>query len=214
MKHAAPRLRLAGLATTVAILAATLPSQAAAQFAFYTDQSAWAAAVGTYTVEDFSDFPPAGPLSSVTTDNGTFSGGAGYDEVVRGGADTHLFFSTGIGAFGGFWDLTPAGEGQGLEFTIHPATSTGTVVVPQEVPNSYAGDFWGFTSPTEFTQLDIQGGTQGGSAETYSADDLHFSTTVTSTEVVPEPATLLLLASGLAGVGLMAVGRRRNQETL
>jgi len=42
--------------------------------------------------------------------------------------------------------------------------------------------------------------------------DLAFSASFTSTAATPEPATLMLMATGLAGVGLFAKRRRRRSE--
>jgi hypothetical protein len=203
---------IAPLTFAVLLLVGRGPDPAAAQFAFYTDQSAFADAVGSYTVEDFEDLRAAPGLGRPTTDGGYIDDGLAHDQVRRTGDDAHLPFLFDIGAFGGFWDMTPLGPGLGLELTI--LTGAGPVLVPRQIPNSYTGGFWGFTSTRPFTQVDIRAGTQRDDhveTETFTLDNLHFAAW-SEPEAVPEPATLLLLATGLGAVALIAA-RRRTQHS-
>jgi hypothetical protein len=210
MQLAGSNWRRPALILAALLLVAHSPDPAVAQFTFYTDQSAFADAVGSYTVEDFEDLRAAPGFGRPTTDGGYVDDGLGHDQVRRSGDDTQFYFLFDVGAFGAFWDMTPLGPGLGLELTI--LTGAGPVLVPRQIPNTYTGGFWGFTSTLPFTQVDIRAGTQRDDhveTETYTLDDLHFAAW-SEPEIVPEPATLLLLASGLAGVAALAV-RRRNR---
>lgn len=195
------RILLLSLLAALAIL----PSQAG--ITIYTDQALFQSALASFSVEDFTGnvLHVAGLsfVSTVGSIGGTVGAASGADQFndrpVNGGAFTTWTLPGPTNGFGANWDLTPGGAGQGLEFFIDGVTLVGT-----EVPNSYSGQFFGFISDTPFTSVKYDGGTQPGSAETHSMDNLTFGAVGAG---VPEPGTFGLLAS--AGAALMLIRRRR-----
>jgi hypothetical protein len=105
-------------------------------------------------------------------------------------------------AFGGFWDFSPAGPGQGLTLTLffngdsfNICGNTGTgcpggVLVPD-------GTFFGVITTSPFFFLGISADGQSGVAETFDLKGLDM------VRPTPEPATMVLLGAGLLGFGLL-----------
>jgi hypothetical protein len=182
----------------LALLALVAPAGAAAVNA-YSDFTTWAAAAGSHETEDFTD-AALNPGLSVATNVGEVNTTMGLwvDNVARTvGSETTWTFATPIRAFGGTWD--PAGwggPGQGLLISLD-----GAAVAP-EIARDASGVFWGVTSDTPFTQVQIKGGTQEPAAvqESYSLDDMVYAP-------VPEPGTSAML--GAAMLTLAAARRRR-----
>jgi hypothetical protein len=90
----------------------------------------------------------------------------------------------------------------GIKFTLN-LVGGGSVLVGTEVPNTSTGEFFGFVSTDAFTSVFYDGGTQPGSAETHTLDNLQFA-------AVPEPATFGLM--GLAMAGLSAAAYRKSRR--
>jgi hypothetical protein len=166
----------------------------------YTDLGSFIAAFpGRDVVENFQDTTLEPGLSVIDTyPNAVIADGV-YKSIVNdanGWSTTWNLSGAGFLAWGGFWDLAnPGGEGTSIKIT-----AGGQVI--GEIPNTYAGQFWGFSleGGTPFTSVLMTEGSTSGSQETYWTVDLHFVR-------VPEPATMLLLGLGLLGLG---IARRKN----
>ncbi|MCG6928180.1 MAG: PEP-CTERM sorting domain-containing protein [Acidobacteria bacterium] len=177
----------------------------------YTDRTAWEAAVGGIFQEETFDDATLNPGIGYTSGwlPAEVTGGVFYDRVredLVAGETTRSYtewtFDVPIHAFGGNWDMTPFTAGTGIT----------TVPVGQawsgQIPSSYAGEFFGFVSTEAFTQVQLSEGTlpiQG--YETYTLDDLVYSSNTPSTRSVAEPGTVLLLGAGLLGLA----SRRRHR---
>jgi hypothetical protein len=170
---------------------------------FNNDEAGWQSAVGgSFTTETFSS-PTLNPGLSVTTSAGSISGGLWQDRVVHGGDSTTWNFTSPIAGFGGNWDLSPGGPGQGIEFLV-TFVGGGTQLVPGEVPNSFTGQFFGFVSNVPIVSVREDGGTQGGNAETHNLDNL-----VYSSAAIPEPTSLALFGMTIGAAGLFGWRRRK-----
>ncbi|OAN11467.1 hypothetical protein A3K86_21250 [Photobacterium jeanii] len=152
----------------------------------------WEAAVGAFSEEDFTGFNNDGSEDFVITAQGGGHTDFGFandrlnDRLVSGSSTT-ITFDYPILAFGANWDLSPAGQGLGIEITAGGTTLT------TEIPANFTGQFFGFTSDMEISSVVLRSGSQPGIAETYNADNFVYK--------VPEPASLALLGIGLAGLG-------------
>lgn len=196
-----PIKKIFASALTVAALSA-LSSQADAAVTYYTSQTAYAAALAESTTETFSSTPLTSGLS-YKSDAGSVAGGVFSDRVVNGGASTTFSFGGDVNGFGGFFDETPGGFGQGIVFSL--TFVGGTQATLSQHLDDDAGDFFGFISTDAFSSVLLTGGTTpGGTAETYNLDNVQFGTT---TAAVPEPASIALMLAGLGLVG--AAARRR-----
>lgn len=200
---------------TAALASVLAFSPASATITTYTDYTSWETAVGgpgAVVSEFFGGATLTASGLSVATTNGaivhnsvTF-GDAWRDTLVPGGATTTWTFSTATYAFGGAWDLeSPSvdGPGTGIAFYLN-----GSTLVPGEVPNSFAGSFFGFTSDVPFSSVLMTAGSQGGVSETYEASPIVFA------GAVPEPATWAMIILGFAGVGLLSYRRKRTSALM
>jgi hypothetical protein len=189
--------RAARFFVAASALVAAAATPALAQFTVYTSRAAFEAALGTFYLDPFTGNAISNSGASVASSTGSFGSERWNDRLVQGETSTTWSFAGGISAFGGDWDLSPGGEGQGLEFLVNWSAG-GSSLVGNEVPRACAGCFWGFTATASMASIAVRGGTQSGSAETYNFDNM---------TVAPEPGTYTLLAAGL--VGIFAVARRR-----
>ncbi|MFD2167442.1 PEP-CTERM sorting domain-containing protein [Thalassotalea euphylliae] len=180
--------------TAILLMASVLTTSAQAGIIFYTDQADWEANVAQYHTENFDSAVLANGLA-ISSSASEFDIGAGrmYDRLTASMQDTLIEFNSNVNAFGGLWDLSPGGAGLGLQITL----SSGEVLT-QEIPDSFAGQFWGFISDESFTSISLASGTQGGIAETYQVNAMFYGT------AIPEPASIALF-----GLGLLAFGARR-----
>lgn len=172
------------------------------------DQPGWLSAVGNvYQTEDFADttLNEGVKVDRKLTDhiNKTVGGvrywGLWFD-VIYGNKDgwphvtpvtTTWTFDPPITAFGANWDMSTNGAGPGLALTVvfntNPSTSQDLL---QEIPRTFIGNFFGFTSPVPVRQVTAKIGNQPGAGdptrETHTMDNLVF---------VPVPATHVELTS-------------------
>src|SRR5262249_2292953 len=166
MRKAMRSVGLLSLVLSLFAACAVLRSASAATITvFSNNQPGWVAAVnGSFQTEDFSS-PTLVPGLSVTSTNGSVTGGPLSYLLVPGTATTTWSFSTPAIGFGGDWDLSPAGPGTGIQFLLTFLDNT-TQLVPAEVPNTFTGQFFGFTSSVPFKSVLESAGTQVGVQET------------------------------------------------
>jgi hypothetical protein len=181
----------------VALLAssvlAAMPAQA--QVTYYTDQAAFLAALGGSAVtEDFNDATLVPGLTYVST-VGSIGGGVFNDQLAEGAQTTTFSFGGSVNAFGGFFDLTPGGQGVGIAITTAPGATLAT-----QIDRNYAGGFFGFISHDSFSSVLLTAGNQANGVETYNLNDLTFGTAAG----VPEPAAwgMMIGGFGLAGAAM------------
>lgn len=183
-------------AIALAGVAAVASVPASAAVTVYTSQAAFQAALGSSQVEDFNDSTVATGLT-ISSAAGARQGNHFEDRVVRGGDTTTFNFATAINGFGGFFNLSPGGAGQGISLFLTPPGALAGV----EIPNGNGNSFWGITSDVAFTSVRLEGGTQSlgtAIAETYHLDDLTFGV---SAGAVPEPATWAMMIGGFGLIG-------------
>jgi hypothetical protein len=207
------RTLLLGIAALVGV---SVPTAVSANVLIYTDASAWSSHVGSITEEDFGSSTLTAGLS-VASPNGQIAGGHWSDTLVAVSNEfndnaplttTTWSFSSPIHAFGGLWDLGPAGPGTGIAFMIN-----GTILVPVEVDRNSTGGFFGFISDTAFTSVEEIPGTQNPTeaiSEKYDLSALRFGASVNA---VPEPSTWAMMIVGFSALGFVAY-RRKSKPAL
>lgn len=190
-------------------------TSAKADFITFANRPAWSAAVGTFTTETFETTPlqtvpvaggtiNTGLLSLIISPNHggigiiSFGGGRQFMGDVHGplaGAPQFniISFPQPITAFAA--DFAVVGEGG-----INNLMILGTSFM---LPNGTT--FFGVISDVPFTQVELR--TTGFITEFYRMDNVSFG------NPIPEPATLLLLGTGLAGVGTAVRKKRKAQKS-
>lgn len=159
---------------------------------------------GSLTFEDFSDTTFENVSLSTNEPGSVFlTGGQLRARPTPAGTTLTYTFDSPTNAFGGDFDLSPGGAGNGLRFVLD-----GTEIVSEEVGAPFVG-FWGFVSDLSFTTLTVEAGSGPGIAETHLFDNLSFGFAA-PVAPVPLPAGLLLLATALGGFfGLRRFGQSR-----
>jgi hypothetical protein len=135
----------------------------------FRDRSAWENAVGNAFYEEVfdDDLLPSGV--SVVSDNGSINTGNGtWLDRVNDSQVTTWQFATPLYGFGAEWDLVgPTGI----------RLSVGGQPAPQEIPRGTKGEFFGIISDESFQDVLVAGGTQGNGNETYTMDNMVYSST-------------------------------------
>ena len=212
-------------ACTLAIVLALSVSTALAvplTFTIYTDYTQWAAATAGWQHYPFTNVQSLGFNQSVFTTTGSFGPPLGVfpagtnvwnDRVTEAGGEVTTFWlsdttmtSNGMQAFGGYWDFSPGGWGQGLTLTIgvmpvgseHVQDICGDVINgcmggPTQTTLVPDGTWFGIVANEPFRTISISANHQPGVAETFDLSAFDMART-------PEPGTLILLGSGILGL--------------
>jgi hypothetical protein len=188
------------------VLFSGVPSADALSITVYHNKNSWKNAVNnTFKKENFNDAILKPGLTYDSDWGGAGIVGGKFKDRVDNNPlmKTKWNFAKDIYAFGGNWDTDFLGAGKGLKLKV-----LGNVITPQ-IANNLTGQFIGFVSDMAFDKVIVKAGTQGGIRETYKLDNLVYAKyTPSETNPVPEPGTMLLLGTGLAGI----VAWRRKQS--
>jgi hypothetical protein len=193
-------------------------------FTIYTNQAQWQAATAGWTHYPFLPGESQNPGTSVLSTVGSFGPGRGVfpstmnvwnDRVTQSAGESTTWWITGLDmqAFGGFWDFSPGGWGQGLTLTVSliPVGSQHVQDICGDVINGCGGGpgqstlvpdgtWFGIVANQPFYAFTITADHMPGVAETFDLAGLDLART-------PEPGTLVLLGSGI--LGLAGVIRRK-----
>jgi hypothetical protein len=177
----------------------------------YTSASSWLAAVGSSTTtEDFASSILTTGLSATFGPNAFIGGGVltVNGQLLTFPTPSVLTFSPGVTGFGGTFDLTPGGDGGGLNLLVtFSNATTADVIIPGGTPQ-FNGFFGVVSNGVTISSVTLRGASFTGNGESFTLDNLQY-TTGTGTggggpsTGVPEPSTLLLSALGLGGLAFL-----------
>ncbi len=212
-------------AAAVTAMAMSAPMSASAQFTSYTDLGAFQAAVGTTGTDGYDGFNlDVQTLSPLNRNAGAFSytvsapinffgaGTSGDPWLSTNNAlnvATFNNFGTGIfGVGGNFFTSDIAGAYLVGDMRLEATDINGLISAPILLSSTTTSTFFAFTSVFAVASLRVSS-VQPGTGFIWPTIDnfvLAEAARVGENDVVPEPATMTLLATGLAG---MAAARRR-----
>ena len=196
---------LVALFIVIAVVLAAVPVRADT-VTTYTSLSTWTAAAGTPIVtEDFSSTTLTAGLSASFGANASITGGLlnVVGQFFTVGASTFTF-SPGTTAFGGDFDLTPGGNGGGLDLLITFSNATTTDAFIAGTSPQFNGFFGVTSNGVSITSVTLNGAAFTGNGESFTLDNLRYIGSggggggpTNPPPAVPEPAALLLMVSGV-----------------
>ena len=166
------------------------------------DRPGWESALVCDYEEEFFTDATLNPGVSVVSGNGYVetSTGVWWDRLVcpdDGLTTTTWHFTTPLEGFGGNWNTgDPGGPGSGIAVDID-----GSWVSVGEIPATYTGQFWGFTSTTPFSSVRLSPGSacNGMWCETYELDNMVYSFDDTTPPVITCPPDVTVEQATAAG---------------
>jgi PEP-CTERM motif len=220
-------MRIANIALCLAL--AIAPLRANAQIVVHTTLASFLAATTATAVDTFDDIARTRVDSPIYRTAGGYqfysNTGPGRSGFLPGGIanDTWLrpflaaeymtfgFFPAPIQAFGGYFfgtDANGAFAGTG-RITVTARDPSGALFFT--LVNPQLDTFLGFTSAAGLFTVSLEAAQPDGGSLWVSANDVRLGSLLIA--VVPEPATIALLAAGLTALGMFFAGRRRKSES-
>jgi len=140
--------------------------------------------------------------------------------IHGGGLDDpfELTFPEPVQRVGGFWIIggfNPATDRIFIEAFDENNTSLGTVFAPPSFVEDWGSNFFGFQDDnlTPISRIAIDNG-PGGNPSHPGVDGLMFELFPAPSNPIPEPSTMLLLGSGLVGLGYFRRRRKLSRDDL